>query len=126
MDLFTCTLILRVGVPILNSKIPVIGIVEGSMCMSAGFYILSACSHRIVSKLSNLMYHQLSAASEPKSLHEMKVTSDHYNNMQNALDEMLVKRTKIPMEKLKEVRNSNIDWYLSISELELIADEIID
>lgn len=123
-DAYSCA---KLCSAILNSTTPVIGVVEGGMCMSAGIYILASCHYKIVSKLANVMYHQLSASSEPKSLREMKISSEHYNNMQSNLDEMLIENTGLTKSVLQSVKDRNIDWFIHYKDMEKykIADRFI-
>lgn len=110
-----------------NSVTPIVGVVEGGMCMSAGVYIFASCHHRILSRFSNFMYHQLSANSDMRTLREMHVSTAHFETMQNNLDSMLVENTGVPKEVLEDVRNRNVDWFISYEELVKynFADEYI-
>lgn len=103
------------------SQTPIIGIVEGGICMSAGIPIFLACHHRVISRHSTFLYHDLrtSGGSDGHiTLAEMKNTYAHYDNLQNRIDEYIAERTTIPIKKLKKKRKKNVDWYLSLKDLE--------
>lgn len=103
------------------SETPIIGIVEGGICMSAGIPIFLACHHRAISRHATFMYHDLrtSGGSDGHiTLAEMKNTYAHYEHLQNRIDEYIAERTSIPIKKLRKKRKNNVDWYLTLEDLE--------
>ena len=113
------------------SKTPIVGIVEGGICMSAGIPIFLACHYRVISRHSTFLYHDLrtSGGSDGHmTLAEMKNTYAHYDHLQNRIDEYIAERTSIPIKKLKKKRKKNVDWYLTLKDLERYGfyDELIN
>lgn len=99
-----------------NSRTPVWTYLEGSIGMSMGLILFLAGHRRFMSRFGNLLYHELRAGSETKTLAEMKNTINHYDKLQNKLDSYIVERTSIPMKKLKNQRKKNLDWYIDYEE----------
>ena len=100
-----------------NSKTPTHGIVEGGMCMSMGLMLWLSTSYRTVNRFSNILYHALRAGSDTRTLAEMKVVLEHYENMQNMMDELILEKTSVPKNILEQKKNSNLDWHITFKEL---------
>lgn len=110
-----------------NSKTPVYTYLEGSIGMSMGLVLFLAGHKRYASRFGHLLYHELRAGSETKTLAEMQNTINHYVKLQNKLDSYIVERTSIPMKKLKNYRKRNMDWYIDFEEAKkynVFTDEI--
>jgi len=101
-----------------NSITPVVGYVDGGICMSMGMPLLLSCHYRIVTRHSTLLYHEIRANSDVATLREIRNTAQHYEHIQNKIDEYIVENTKVPLELLHEKRERNLDWYLTIEEVE--------
>lgn len=110
----------------LTSKTPIYTYCMG-YAMSAGFKIFIAGSKRFIGKHATLMYHQLNHCiwGDFKTMDEQ-----HFQNtlVQDDIENYVLSRTKITKERLEEVRNTKINWYIRGNEaIELgIADEIIE
>lgn len=110
-----------------SSTTPVVGILQGT-CMSMALIIYLACHHRFASKFSNVLYHTLRAASNTETLIEMENKLQHYKYLQDTLDNYILEKTEIPKKKLKKKRQRNLDWYLTLAEMEKykIYDALIE
>lgn len=95
-----------------RSKTPVWTYAEGTIGMSMAFVLYLAGERRYMSRFASLLYHEVRAGSDVKTLAEMKNTIRHYENLQNRMDSYIAERTNIPLKKLKEKRKQNIDWYI--------------
>jgi len=100
-----------------NSVTPVIGIVEGGMCMSMALLLWMGCHIRIVSRYSFVMYHTLRSGSDTKTLKEFNIMTQHYTYMQDMMDNLILEKTTVPKEFLKSKRESNLDWFITYDEL---------
>ena len=99
-----------------SSDTPIIGVLQGS-CMSMALIIWQACHVRYASRFSNVLYHTLRAGSDVETLPEMKNKIRHYEYLQKMLDDYILEKTEIPKKKLKKKRESNLDWFLTFSDL---------
>lgn len=110
----------------LNAKSPIYTYCTG-YAMSAAFKIFLAGSKRFASKHSTFLYHQVYCWRDGKyqDLVEDRVEMDH---IQNEIEAYVKSRTKITNEKLIEIREKKIDWYIHCDEaLELgIVTDIIE
>lgn len=110
---------------ILSSKTPIYTYCTG-YAMSAGFQIFLAGHKRFISKHAKLLYHQISGCNWGKYM-DMKQDFKDTERDQNEIIKYILTKTKIPKEKLDEVIEKKIDWYIYSDEaIKLgIADEII-
>lgn len=110
-----------------NSITPVIGVVDGGMCMSAGIPVFLSTHYRIASRHSEFMYHELRAPLPQSTLKEIKNTAQFYERMQTKMDNFILENTKITQELLDEKKNSNLDWFIDADDLEElgIAHEVL-
>lgn len=110
-----------------NSVTPIVGYVDGGICMSMGLPILLSCHYKIVTRHSILLYHTIRANSDVNTLPEIYNTADHYKRVQDMIDNYIVENTDITQEILDEKKYRNLDWYLTLEEIEQygFADEIL-
>lgn len=108
-----------------SSKTPIYTYAMGK-AYSAGFLILVAGHKRFCQKYSNLMYHQMQLSTGYNSLAECKDTIDEAMITQSIVDEIVLSRTKITEDKLREINTNKTNWYVRSKEaLELnIVDEL--
>lgn len=94
-----------------KSKIPIHTIAIGA-AMSAGFDILICGHKRFCYSLATIMYHQVfhRTSGETKKMEEDLIET---KRLQKKMEDMVIAKTKITKEKLKEVYKSKIDWYMS-------------
>lgn len=107
------------------SRTPVWIYVSG-MCCSAGFLILGAGHRRIAYENTRLMYHQLSAGGYGK-VKDLLENAEELKFMQEKLDKCILDDTDITKDKLKEINEKKMDWYMSSQEALKygVIDEII-
>lgn len=98
----------------INSKSPIYTYCTG-YAYSAAFQLFLAGSKRFVSKHANLMYHQISCwrSGKYQDLVEDRKEMDRY---QAEIEYFVSSRTNITMDKLKEIREKKIDWYIHSEE----------
>ena len=107
------------------SETPIHTICMGA-AMSAGFIILISGHKRFAYKYSTPLYHQVSTLKSG----ELKTIEDDVKEtkrIQKILEEITLRKTKIPKDKLKEIYEKKIDWYMTADEaLKLsVIDEIL-
>jgi len=108
-----------------KSKTPIHTIVTGC-AMSAGFIILVCGHERYAHSLSTPLYHQASGG----VWGTVKDIKDEYmeaKRVQKMMEDIVVKRTKIPRKKLAEIYDTKTDWYMTSKEaLRLgVVDKIV-
>ena len=98
----------------LNAKTPIYTYCTG-YAMSAAFQIFLAGGKRFASKHSTFLYHQVYCWRNGKyqDLVEDRVEMDH---IQNEIETYGKDRTKITEEKLIEIKEKKIDWYIHCDE----------
>jgi len=108
-----------------NSKIPIHTICTGA-AMSCGFMILISGHKRFAYNYSTPLYHQASSATGG-TLKEIEDDVKETKRLQKIIEKITLEKTKISKEKLKEVYEKKIDWFLTAEEaLKLkVIDEII-
>lgn len=108
-----------------QSKIPVHTICMGA-AMSAGFIILISGHKRFAFKYSTPLYHQASTVlfGTVKNIEE---DLGETRRLQKLIEKITLNRTKISKERLKEVYEKKLDWYMTADEaLKLsVVDEIL-
>lgn len=110
---------------ILTSKTPIHTYCTGR-ASSAALKIFLAGHKRFVSSHATFLYHQLSHSIEGTYTDLVQdLAEDTYT--QNEIEKHVMSRTKITKEKLDEIREKKIDWFIHANEaIELgIAHEII-
>ena len=107
------------------SKTPIYTYVVGE-AMSMGLPILVSGTKRFAYKYSTIMYHEISTFMWDK-LESIKQDLKEGERLQVILDSIILNNTQILKEKLDNVKERKIDWYISAEEaLKLgIIDEII-
>lgn len=108
-----------------KSQTPIHTICTGA-AMSAGFMILINGHKRFAYRYSTPLYHQVSSVAwgELKSLEDdIKET----RRLQKLIEKMVLDKTDISKEKLKQVYREKIDWYITAAEAKKlnIIDEIL-
>lgn len=98
-----------------GSQTPIETISQGGQLASMAFVIFVGADIRKMSRHSEPMYHNLLAGTEG-TFSEMKNQISYYERLQNEMDEYVAERTKIPLKKLKKLRQRNQDWHLTFSE----------
>lgn len=98
-----------------KSETPVHTISEGTQIASMGFMIYLSGHKRFMSRHSQPLYHQLSGGAG-NTLAEMRNMVEYYERLQSDLDNYIVEKTDIPLEKLREYGDRNLDWYISFEE----------
>ena len=99
---------------LLHSKTPIYTYVTG-YAMSAAFKIFLSGSKRFVSKHSTLLYHQVRLIRCGTYQHIV----DHrpeVDRIQNEIEQYVLERTNVTEEKLKEIREKQIDWFIHCDE----------
>lgn len=94
--------------------------------MSAGFFIFISCDKRFMYENGTLLYHQVSSGSYGTVMDMIDDTNEMVR-LQEKVEDITLASTYISVEKLVEVRDKKIDWYIDAeTALELgICDEII-
>lgn len=110
-----------------NSITPVIGIVEGGICMSMGIPLFLSCHYRMASSHATFLYHELRAPMDVQTLREIQNITKHYEILQDKMDKYIADNSTIPLSLLQEKRRLNLDWYMTIEEVEQygFVDEIL-
>lgn len=99
---------------LLHSKTPVHTYVTG-YAMSAALKIFLAGSKRYVSKHSTLLYHQMWV--ERGGLYQDLVdVRPEVDRMQNEIEQYVLERTNVTEQKLKEIREKKVDWFIHCNE----------
>lgn len=101
-----------------NSITPVVGVVEGGICMSMGIPLFLSCHYRMASSHATFLYHELRAPMDVQTLREIQNIAKHYEILQDKMDLYIVNNSTMPSELLKEKRKLNLDWYMTIEEVE--------
>lgn len=107
------------------SKTPIHTIVTGA-AMSCGFMILICGHKRFAHKLSTPLYHQISGGAFG-NIKEIQEKQEELTRLQNKLEEIVLKKTKISKKKLKEIFETKKDWYMSAKEAKDlgVVDEVL-
>lgn len=104
---------------ILNSKTPIYTYCTG-YAFSAGFKIFLAGHERFVTKNATLLYHQLSAGMKGNFEYLKEELSECERN-QKDIEKYILGRTNISKERLDEVKEKKIDWYIHSEEVEKLG-----
>ena len=108
-----------------KSDTPIHTIVTGA-AMSCGFMILINGHKRFGYKHATPLYHQVSTGFFG-NVKEMEESLVEAKRLQEKIEEMTLRKTKIPKKRLKKIFDNKVDWYMSAEEaLKLrVIDEII-
>ena len=95
---------------------------------SGAFKIFLAGDNRYITPTTSLMYHTLSTSLPELKFGDLGNSVDRLTVLQNQIEEYVLKRTKIPKERLEKVRNEKIDWFIDFKDaIELgIATDVVD
>lgn len=108
-----------------NSVTPIHTICMGA-AMSCGFIILISGKKRFAYKYSTPLYHQASTIlyGTVKTIEE---DMNETKRLQKLIEKITLEKTRISKEKLKEIYEKKIDWYMTAEEaLRLsVVDEIL-
>lgn len=109
-----------------SSKTPIHTIVTGA-AMSCGFMILISGHRRFGYSLSTPLYHQVSAGVRGKAK-DIEEEWIEVKRLQDKLEEITLRKTKITKERLDKVYKRKMDWFMTAEEaLKLgVIDEIIN
>lgn len=88
-----------------ESRIPIYGKVL-SIAASAGLYLIVACKHRVSFKNSVHLLHKGSITIAGNFGEAEDLMEFYKGEVQDKLDDLLLRRTKITAEKLKEIRRN--------------------
>jgi ATP-dependent Clp protease protease subunit len=108
-----------------KSVTPIHTICTGA-AMSCGFIMLIHGHKRFCYEHGTPLYHQVSNDIYGK-VEDIEQQLVETKRLQNKFEEMTIRKTKITKEKLDEIREKKIDWYMTAEEaLKLnVVDEII-
>ena len=108
-----------------NSKTPIYTYCTGK-AYSGGFWLLISGHKRFVSPHAEILIHTLSSWTEGK-VQTLIEDVTHNATMQKTLESYIIEHTKIRQDRLDEVREKKLDWFLTAQEwLDLgIADDWI-
>jgi ATP-dependent Clp protease, protease subunit len=83
--------------------------------MSCGFMMLIYGHKRFCYEHATPLYHQISTGFQGK-VEDMEQGFIETKRLQNKFEEMVIRKTKISKEKLDEIREKKIDWYMEAEE----------
>lgn len=108
-----------------KSVTPVHTICTGA-AMSCGFIMLIYGHKRFCYEHATPLYHQISTGFSG-NVEDMEQKYAESKRLQNKFEEMVIRKTKISKDKLEDIRQKKIDWYMEAEEaLKLgVVDEII-
>lgn len=109
-----------------QSKTPIHTIVTGA-AMSCGFMMLIFGHKRFAYPLSTPLYHQVGGGIGGK-IKDMEEELFEAKRLQNKIEELTLKKTKISKEQLQKIYDGKKDWFMTAKEaLKLgVVDEIIE
>lgn len=113
-------------VGIMEKSITPIHTICTGAAMSYGFIMLIHGHKRFCYEHGTPLYHQVSSGVDGK-VQDMEEELKEVNRLQNKLEEMTIRKTKISKSALAENRKNKVDWFMDAKEaLELkVVDEII-
>lgn len=108
-----------------KSKTPIHTICTGA-AMSCGFLMLIHGHKRFCYELGTPLYHQVSSGASGK-VQDIQEKFVEVKRLQDKIEEMTLRKTKISKQKLDKILKNKIDWYMTAQEaLELgVIDKII-
>jgi ATP-dependent Clp protease protease subunit len=95
--------------------------------LSGGMMLFVAGSHRTCGKHSVFMYHDVPMTFNFSPLASIQEEVDHGRVVMNMINDLIVENTRIPREKLDEVRDKRPNWWITAQEaLKLgIVEEVL-
>ncbi len=108
-----------------KSKVPIHTIATGA-AMSCAFMILISGHRRFAYTHATPLYHQVSSGFWGK-VQDMEESLEESKRLQKKIEKMVLDKTSISKDKLKQVLKNKVDWYMTSKEaLRLgVVDEII-
>ena len=108
-----------------NSKTPIYTYCTGK-AFSAGFWLFISGHKRFISQHAIVLIHSLYSCTEGK-IQNMIEQLKHQVNVKKTIENYIVKHTKIKQDRLDEVREKKLNWFLTAQEcLDLgVADDWI-
>lgn len=94
-----------------RSKTPIHTVVTGC-AMSCGFMILISGHERYAHKLSTPLYHQVSTGFVGK-VADLKEEWIEAQRLQKMIEDIVVRKTKITRQKLKDIYDRKVDWFMN-------------
>lgn len=110
---------------IIMSKTPVHTYCPGK-AMSMGFIIMLAGHKRLMGPFATLMYHEISTRAWD-NITGIKQTVEEAERLQRVYDSYVLQRTNLMQEKLDDVKERKLDWYIGPEDCKKlgIIDEIL-
>ena len=97
-----------------KSVTPIHTICTGA-AMSCGFIMLIHGHKRFCYEHGTPLYHQVSSGFSGK-VQDMEEELEEINRIQNKIEEMTIRKTKIEKKALDENRKTKVDWYFTAEE----------
>lgn len=97
-----------------------------SKAWSGGIYLLMAGHRRFCQRTSTLLYHQVQSGVQQTDLRSGEESLRESKRLQKCFEEFVVRRTKLNMDKIREIDAGKLDWFIPAKEaLKLgIVDEL--
>lgn len=113
-------------VGIIDKSITPVHTICTGVAMSCGFIILIHGHKRFCYEHGTPLYHQVSGSSDGK-VEDIEQYLIEAKRLQNKIEEMTIRKTKITKQQLDENRAKKIDWYVTAKEAKdlKVVDEII-
>ena len=102
------------------------GVVQG-FAYSMAFDILICCTHRYAYRLADVMLHQTQTGHYPDDLVALERDVEYTKKQWEKSVDYYVKYTDISREKIQEVYDKRINWYMDVEEAKKyrVIDEIL-
>jgi ATP-dependent protease ClpP protease subunit len=98
-----------------NSKTPV-WTYALSKAWSGGIYILMAGHQRFCQRTSTLLYHQVQSGVPQTDLKSGEESLRESKRLQKSFEEFVCRRTKLKMDKIREIDAGKLDWFIHAKE----------
>jgi ATP-dependent protease ClpP protease subunit len=109
---------------IVNCKIPIFSIVEGTAA-SAATLISIVCDNRMITKHSHMLIHQLSSESFWGKMNELEDEMQNLNRTMSVIKKIYLDNSKIATQKINEILRKDLLWDSSKCKKMGIIDEIL-
>jgi ATP-dependent Clp protease protease subunit len=109
-----------------SSKTPIHTICTGT-AMSCGFMLLISGHRRFAYKYSTPLYHQVSWEGIGGKIADTEQRMVEFKRMQDIIEEMTLRKTKITKKKLAQIYKEKVDWFMTSAEAKRLGviDEIL-